>query len=89
MFGAIITIDKVVDIFKKWKRPANDVDKKLAADKTRLDNHERMLDTLQGSNRVLCAGVIALLDHELHNGNSEQMEKARNDIIYFLQNNIK
>ena len=31
---------------------------------------------------------MALLDHELHNGNGEQMQKARDDIMHYLQGNI-
>ena len=30
------------------------------------------------------AGIVALLDHQLHNGNTDQMENARNDINKYL-----
>lgn len=88
IFAAIVTVDKVIDIFKKWRMPSTDTAKKLANDKMRLDAHERAIQSLQESNQVLCSGIIALLDHELHNGNSEQMQKARDDIMHYLQGNI-
>lgn len=88
VFAAIVTVDKVIDIFKKWRMPSTDMEKKLATDKTRLDAHDKAIQNLEESNKVLCSGVMALLDHELHNGNGEQMQKARDDIMGYLQGNI-
>lgn len=88
LFGAIVTIDKVIDIIKKWSKPGNDTERKLSNDKVRLDGHDRAIQGLTSSNEVLCAGVLALLDHELHNGNADQMQKARDDIMHYLQANI-
>ena len=85
VLAAIITIDKAIDIFKKWRTPATDIAKMLANDKRRLDEHEEAVKDLQACNRVICNGVLALLDHELHNGNSDQMERARNDLMVYLQ----
>lgn len=89
VFAAIATIDKAVDIFKKWKQPTTDTAKKLANDKERLDQHDKSIKKLQESNQVLCAGILALLDHELHNGNADQMQQARDDIMRYLQGSIK
>lgn len=88
VFGAIVTVDKVIDIIKKWRKPGSDTERKLANDKTRLDGHDRAIQNLTASNEVLCAGVLALLDHEIHNGNADQMQKARDDIMHYLQGNI-
>lgn len=67
------------------------IDTKLANDKTRLDAHERALSHIsetEASNRegfaALCGAMIAVLDHELHNGNAEQMEKARDELNHYL-----
>lgn len=88
VFAAIVTVDKVIDIVKKWRTPSADVKKKLTTDKTRLDAHEKSIQNLQESNQVLCSGIMALLEHELHNGNGEQMQKAHDDIMHYLQENI-
>lgn len=88
IFAGIVTVDKVVDIVKKWQSPKTDTEKKLATDKQRLDNHENDIKDLQESTKVLCSGVLALLDHELHNGNTEQMEKARDGIINYLSGKL-
>ena len=84
IFGVLITVDKGIDIIKKWRAPATDTAQKLANDKDRLDNHEQAIQDLQESSRVQCAALVALLDHELHNGNKEQMEGARDDLLKHL-----
>jgi hypothetical protein len=88
IFAAIITLDKVVDIWKKWKAPTADTVQKLANDKRRLDAHEKSIEELQRSNQVLCSGIMALLDHELHDGNSDQMQEARDNIMKYLQGKL-
>lgn len=86
LFGGLITIDKVVDIFKKWRAPSTDTFKKLDTDKRRLDEHEERIVALNRSDHIQLAALLALLDHELHNGNADQMQKARDDIMHYLQN---
>ena len=88
LFAAIVTVDKVVDIFKKWREPATDTARKLDDDKRRLEEHESSIKALQESNKVLCSGILALLDHELHNGNTKQMEEARQGIMDYLAGKV-
>ena len=68
-----------------------EIDRKLANDKARIDEHTRAIgslsnrtDGLESGQRVLCRGVLALLNHELHNGNNDEMEKAKNGIDNYL-----
>ena len=89
IFAAVITIDKVIDIIKKWRSPGTDMMRMLSKDKERLDQHDDAIRKLQESGEVQCAALLALLDHELHNGNTGQMEKARDDIIHYLQSLVK
>ena len=71
--------------------PIEEIKTMLANDKARLDNHDKILsqmksdmdDTKEGLNCV-AQGVTALLEHELHNGNSEQMEKASEGISQWV-----
>lgn len=98
MLGAcvvIATIGKAVEVVKSWRRSARersgDVMTCLHNDKHRLDDHEARLKRLedgltdeQEGQRALMQGVMALLDHELHNGNADQMEHARDGINNYL-----
>lgn len=84
VFAAIVAVDKFADVIKKWKSPEKDMYEKLRSDKLKLDEHERELSALKDGQQVLCSGIVALLDHQLHNGNTVQMESARNDINKYL-----
>lgn len=88
IMAAMITIDKVIDIVRKWKKPQVDVVEKLKNDKDRLDEQEKKIEKLEKGVQVINQGVIALLDHEMHNGNGEQMQKARNEIQHYLNSLI-
>ncbi len=91
----IATVGKAVDVVRSWLRPAraksDDVQTCLHNDKRRQDAHDGRLKALedglqdtQDGQRVLMQGVMALLEHELHNGNSEQMEQASMEIRTYL-----
>ena len=88
IFAAIVTVDKFIDIIRKWRTPTTDTAKKLANDKQRLDEHDEAIENLRESNQVICSALLALLDHELHNGNQDQMEKARNEMMGYLSKHI-
>lgn len=84
--------DEISDkVLKKLEPRFADIDRKLANDKVRIDEHSRAIGTLanrtegvENGQRVLCRGVLALLNHELHNGNSEEMEKAKKGMDDYL-----
>ena len=61
-----------------------EIDRKLAADKQRIDTLSAKTNNNEEGQRVLCRGVLALLNHELHNGNSDEMEKAKQGIDDYL-----
>lgn len=89
ILAAIITVDKVVDIIKKWRAPSTDTERKLANDKRRIDALEDDSGKTKDCLELLMNGVCALLDHELHNGNAAQMQKSRDGIDKYLQGLIK
>ena len=88
IFAAIVTIDKVIDIIKKWRTPTTDTAKKLANDKQRLDEHDDAINDLREGNQVICSALIAILDHGIHNGSTDQMQKARDDMMRYLSKHI-
>lgn len=61
-----------------------EIDRKLATDKQRIDTLSAKTNNNEEGQRVLCRGVLALLNHELHNGNSDEMEKAQQGINDYL-----
>lgn len=78
-------------VLEKLEPRFSEIDRKLANDKARIDEHTRVLgalsartDGLEAGQKVLCRGVLALLNHELHNGNNDEMEKAQQGINNYL-----
>lgn len=61
-------------------------DRMLDNDKRRLDEMERKQADMQRGQMANCRGVQALLEHELHNGNAEEMQDASHEIADWLRN---
>lgn len=89
--------EKISGLKKRASQPSADAQEEiremLANDKRRLDAHETAIleirnkqSSLEDGQRAICNGVMALLDHELHNGNSDQMQKASTRINDYLIN---
>lgn len=57
----------------------------LDRDKRKLDDHDSQLSDLKNGMMVMCQGVQALLEHELHNGNGDQMQEASNSLNKWLR----
>ena len=83
-------------VLEKLEPRFKDIESKLDNDKNRLDNHESAIKAVNGSietikegMQVTCDALTAILDHELHNGNSDQMQKARDDLQNYTNGLIK
>ncbi len=84
LFGAAAVADRFAEILGKWRTPGREVRNTLGSATRKLEEHEKAIRTLQEGQRALCAGVMALLDHELHKGSRQQMAGARDDISSYL-----
>lgn len=84
--AALITVDKAINVVRSWKKPATslEVEQKLANDKRRIDKLEEDLESTKECMGYLCAGVKALLDHELHDGNADEMNDASTELNRWL-----
>lgn len=78
-------------VLKKLEPRFADIDRKFANDKETIDRHTRQIEALTGradSNdegiKALSRGVLALLNHALHNGNTDELEKAQQGINDYL-----
>ena len=69
--------------YKELKKPADEREKNVAA---KLDKHDKDIAALKEGLKVNCSGVKALLNHELHNGNSQEMQAAATAMDTWLIN---
>lgn len=77
--GAVTTIGKAVEVIRNWCRPGASV-------KHKVDKHEKQLADLKDGQKVCCKALIALLGHELHNGNADEMLNASQELNDYLVN---
>lgn len=84
-----------VERLKKWRRPQEMRDENLSSqqeacrkkfdrDRVELDKHAERLDDLESGQAVMCNGIHALLEHALHNGNSDEMRAASAALFSYL-----
>ena len=88
-----VIADKVLE---KLEPRFKDIENKLDKDKNRLDNHESAIKTLNSSidsikdgMQVTADALSAILDHELHNGSTDQMQRARDELQKYTNGLIK
>lgn len=88
--GAINVIGSTIKLIRDHKQPQEktikDITDRLANDNVRLKEHGKAINDLQGGQKCLCEGVQALLNHALHNGNSDEMQAACGNINSWLRN---
>lgn len=91
IFGAVITVDKVLDIVNKHRKPKLTAEQELAqrqaacdrhfkADLARIEKLEAAQKQQQETDRVVLTALRAILSHEI-NGNSIERMKEANQAI--------
>ena len=69
---------------QKIEKRLDSIDEKLSSDKRRLEALERQQDDADAGFRALCRATLAMLNHELHNGNDDEMESAQKALTDYL-----
>ena len=88
---AVVGIDKFFEVIKKWRKPREQTDQTLVQCQIDLQAQKAIADAQAEEIRILgaglivtCKGVKALLEHELHNGNTGEMLSASKAIDDWL-----
>lgn len=78
-------------VLEKLEPRFAEIDRKLANDKATLDGHTRQIEALatrtngnEDGVKALSRGVLALLNHTLHNGNTDELEHAQQALNDYL-----
>lgn len=78
-------------VLEKLEPRFRDIDQKLSNDKATIDSHTRQIESLakraDGTDtgiKAINRGVLALLNHALHNGNTDELENAQKGINDYL-----
>lgn len=100
IFVAVTTIDKAIDIFKKWHQNSPDgkqnekidnIDKRLMTVEQAIMRHTELLgndkarfEVIESGNHVTQEALLALLSHAIDGDDDEQLRKARNSLQTYL-----
>lgn len=69
---------------RERENPVVDLQKKYEQIDGRVRTLENKSNDLSEGQKAIVTGVNALLEHELHNGNTEQMQAASDGLINYL-----
>ena len=93
--GLFVLFVNVVEAGRKLRKPQERqeqdlvshqeaCERKFANDKRVIEDHSTRIDNLEAGQRVICAALHELLEHELHNGNADAMRKVSGDLFTYL-----
>ena len=90
VIGAFNLIASAIKNLTEMRKPAKEkeenIESTLAIMKQRLDRDEQNIKDIAEGQRFICKGVKALLNHELHNGNSDEMQTSSEALDMWLIN---
>lgn len=83
----LILFANAIESIRKIRKPKDDRENallqqqldcknKFSKDYDRLNEHEKRITYVEETNKVLCEGIHALLEHELYDGNTDEMRAA-------------
>ena len=80
-------------VLEKLEPRFADIDRKLAADKLRIDDHDAKLANqskkvaeIDEGQKVLCRGILALLSHEVNGNSIDKLKASQQEIQNYLIN---
>lgn len=78
-------------VLEKLEPRFKEIDRKLAADKSRIDEygiaigkHRDQLSEIEEGNKVLCRGILALLSHEINGNSDDKLRASQVEITNYL-----
>ena len=77
-------IDEKNEPFARLEARVTEVERKLELDYKRFEEHEQVIQALKDGQVVTCKGMLAILNHSLHNGNEAEMESALSEMNAWL-----
>ncbi|MBP5442279.1 MAG: hypothetical protein J6Y60_03480 [Treponema sp.] len=80
----VVLIGNVIKTVAGWKKPHDDLEKWRRDVDTKLTNDNGRLDVLEGGNRVICRGILAMLSHEINGNSNDKLLASQKEITDYL-----
>lgn len=85
----IVFLGGLLSLIKNWRdlrKPSADMSKWRTDTDAKLDKDNKRLNALEDGNRVLCQGMLAMLNHEITGNSIEKLKKAQDLMNEYLIN---
>lgn len=84
LLALIVLIGNAVKTFKDWKKPADDLAQWRRDVDAKLDSDNKRLKALEEGNKMVCKGVIALMNHEITGNSVEKLKQTQEEMTKYL-----
>ena len=86
LFAAIIIVDKIIDIVKKYREPGIALEEEIKTIKNHLDNDNERINKLEESSKLTLQGINALIEFNITDDERHKIKliKAKDAINNWL-----
>ena len=97
--GLVILASKLIEAIRVFKKPQEKkelslenhqeaCERRFSDDKQELNNHQQRIEALEAGQKVQCKALHALLEHAIHNGNTDEMKEASKDLFNHMNGGV-
>ena len=88
IMGVYVLVGNVIKTTRDLRKPYGNVSEDIKKLKAVVDTHTDEIQDIRRTNRIQCQAVRALLNHAIHNGNTEEMQRAAGALDEYLTDKI-
>lgn len=85
----VVFVGGILSLLKNWRdlrKPSADLTKWRSDTDGKLDRDNKRLTALEDGNKVLCQGMLAMLNHEITGNSIDKLRKAQDLMNEYLIN---
>lgn len=80
----VVLLGNVIKTISAWKKPHDDMETWKQGVDEKLANDNDRLEILEGGNRVICRGILAMLSHEINGNSTDKLIASQTEITNYL-----
>ena len=84
ILAAVVLIGNVVKTISGWRKPHNDLQEWKNQVDAKMESDNERLEILEGGNRVICRGILAMLSHEINGNSNDKLIASQQEITNYL-----
>lgn len=84
ILAAVVLVGNVVKTISGWRKPHNDLQEWKNQVDAKMESDNERLEILEGGNRVICRGILAMLSHEINGNSNDKLIASQQEITNYL-----